>query len=147
MKKRAIELAKSVGILIGIGIAYYIFHSITDIGIKCPFYLITGYLCPGCGISRMLLALFALDIPAAIYYHAVAFFLLPFWGAVFISYYYEYIRYDRTILKTWHKAILVVSVILFIVYGIARNVTELGLYRDNNIDYKDLVLNNLRRYL
>lgn len=139
MKKRAIELAKSVGVLLALGLAYYIFHSITNIGIKCPIYLLTGYLCPGCGISRMFLALLALDIPSALYYHAPAFFLLPLWISAFISYYYEYIKYGKAKLRIWHKIIIIMSIVLFISYGIARNVTDLGLHRDNNIDYKDLV--------
>lgn len=46
------------------------------IAIACPFYKITGLLCPGCGNSRAALALMRLDLPAAFRYNPV--FLLEF---------------------------------------------------------------------
>ena len=147
MKKRAIELFRNVGILLAIGIGYYIFHSITDIGIKCPFYLLTGFLCPGCGISRMFLALISLDFSSALYFNAAAFVLLPFVLSVLISYYYEYIKKGRASLRPWHKEVLAASVIVLATYGILRNVFEIGLHRSNNIDYKDFIFFVIGRYL
>ena len=136
MKTRAKNLAKNIGIILAVGIAYYIFFRLTRIGIKCPFNQITGFLCPGCGLSRMLLALIDLNIPLAIYYNAAAFFLLPFWVAVFISYYYEYIKYGTVKMRMWYKAVLVLTFVVLIVFGIARNLTHLGLHYSNNEDFE-----------
>ena len=36
---------------------------------KCPIKLISGYDCPGCGMTRALLALLRLDIKSAFGYH------------------------------------------------------------------------------
>ena len=36
---------------------------------QCPFYLFTGIHCPGCGMTRSLLALLHLDIKKAFYFH------------------------------------------------------------------------------
>ena len=136
MKTRAKNLAKNIGIILAVGIAYYIFFRLTRIGIKCPFNQITGFLCPGCGLSRMLLALIDFNIPLAIYYNAAAFFLLPFWAAVFISYCYEYIKYGKVKMHTWYKIISVASVIVLVIFGIARNLTDLGLHYSNNVDFE-----------
>jgi hypothetical protein len=136
LKTRAKNLAKNIGIILAVGIAYYIFFRLTRIGIKCPFNQITGFLCPGCGLSRMILALIDFNIPLAIYYNAAAFFLLPFWVAVFISYCYEYIKYGKVKMHAWYKIILAASVIVLVIFGIARNLTDLGLHYSNNADFE-----------
>jgi hypothetical protein len=46
-------------------------------GIPCPIKEATGVSCPGCGMSRALIALLTLDFSSALYYHPVAFVLLP----------------------------------------------------------------------
>lgn len=37
--------------------------------LSCPFWMVTGLPCPGCGMSRALLALLRLDVRAAFSYH------------------------------------------------------------------------------
>lgn len=37
--------------------------------LSCPFWMVTGLPCPGCGMSRALLALVRLDIKTAFSYH------------------------------------------------------------------------------
>lgn len=136
VKTRAKNLAKNIGIILAVGIAYYIFFRLTRIGIKCPFNQITGLLCPGCGLSRMMLALIEFDIPLAIYYNAAAFLLLPSWVAVFISYCYEYIKYGKVKMRAWYKVILVVTIAVLVVFGVARNITHLGLHYSSNDDFE-----------
>lgn len=43
----------------------------------CPFALLTGLDCPGCGVTRMLFSLLHADLPAALHYNALALLLLP----------------------------------------------------------------------
>jgi hypothetical protein len=47
----------------------------------CPLYELTGFACPGCGLTRGFHALFHGDVPTALGFNA----LLPVW-AVIISY-------------------------------------------------------------
>ena len=44
--------------------------------IPCPFYLITGYYCPGCGGTRAIKYLLSGHILKSLYYHA----LIPYLG-------------------------------------------------------------------
>lgn len=76
-KKRLWEVAKPVLEILLLGIAYVIFVKITGWGLPCPIKLVTGKYCPGCGISRMLLAMLTLDFEAAYYANRLLFFLLP----------------------------------------------------------------------
>ena len=52
------------GLVLAVGIAYGLFAARFG-GLPCPFRLVTGLACPGCGITTMLLALGRGDIAAA----------------------------------------------------------------------------------
>lgn len=44
---------------------------------KCPILWLTGFSCPGCGITRALVSLCRLDFAAAWHYNPVIFYLVP----------------------------------------------------------------------
>lgn len=127
MKQRAIEVIKNAAIILAVGIAYYIFYSLTGIGLKCPLFELTGLLCPGCGMSRMFVSIFTFDFSSAFYYNAALLILLPFFIGVTISYYYGYIKYGNTKVTKSQGAILIVCIILLLIFGVLRNIFNLGL--------------------
>ncbi len=49
----------------------------TDIFPRCPFYLLTGLFCPGCGSQRAVSALLHLDIGSALRYNSLLVASLP----------------------------------------------------------------------
>ena len=65
VRARLFSVFKKGGILLGVGFAYLIFVSLTGLGIPCPFHAVTGLHCPGCGVTRMCVALARLDFAAA----------------------------------------------------------------------------------
>ena len=55
-----------VVLLIGIAVTYKFFDpSVVPIFPRCPFRLLTGYLCPGCGSQRAIHHLLNLDLTGA----------------------------------------------------------------------------------
>ena len=60
------------------GVLYYIVVRCTAFSFPCPFRALTGYLCPGCGITTLLLALAQGDFAAARSANAFLFYTLPF---------------------------------------------------------------------
>ncbi len=64
------------GLLVAAGLAYYAFASAFG-GIPCPFRLVTGLKCPGCGITTMILALGRGDLSAALAANPFLFVTLP----------------------------------------------------------------------
>ena len=76
-KKRLMQIVKPLAEILLLGIAYIIFVKVTDWMLPCPIKLVTGKYCPGCGISRMLLAMLRLDFTTAYHANRLLFFLLP----------------------------------------------------------------------
>ena len=65
MRCRALRLLRAAAVILAAGLLYAAFCTWSGWAIPCPFRLLTGWLCPGCGVTRMCLALLRLDLPAA----------------------------------------------------------------------------------
>ena len=65
MQRRLFHVLRTVGLLILLGLLYALWGSLTRLWLPCPFHLLTGLDCPGCGVTRMCRALLRLDLSAA----------------------------------------------------------------------------------
>lgn len=64
--RRRVGQVLIVILLTGIAITYkYLDPAVVPIFPRCPFRLLTGYLCPGCGSQRAIHHLLNLDLPGA----------------------------------------------------------------------------------
>ncbi|WP_309237213.1 DUF2752 domain-containing protein [Actinomadura sp. BRA 177] len=88
---------------------------------SCPFLMLTGYYCPGCGMTRLVYALTHGDVGTAFGLNPLLFVLLPVFG-------YLYVRWTvktaqglpmRTIL--FKQPVVYAFLGLVIVYWIVRN--------------------------
>ncbi|MBQ3100354.1 MAG: DUF2752 domain-containing protein [Clostridia bacterium] len=79
MRKRILKI---YGITLTVGLIYYLWIRLTGLSVPCLYYETTGYLCPGCGTSRMFLHLAKFDVTAAFNSNPAVFSLLVFWNAV-----------------------------------------------------------------
>jgi hypothetical protein len=122
MKIRFLHILKIGAGIVGIGLAYVIFIKIVGRGIPCIFNVITGLRCPGCGITRMCMALWQLDFRSAFHYHPVVMCLLPFWMIALLIYLVQYIGKGKTRQTKLQSLILYASVAILVVYGIVRNI-------------------------
>ena len=127
MNKRALELCRSIALFLGIGILYYAFYTLTDLGFKCPIYELTGLLCPTCGLSRMCVALLNFDFSSAFFYNSAFLLLSPALLTVIISYSYKYVKFNERKLVPWQKILLLICAVIFAIFGILRNILDLGL--------------------
>ena len=121
MRKRFFRVLKKYLIVLGAGILYFVFTSVTKIGIPCPFYYITGLQCPGCGISRMMLALARLDFTQALQYNPFIFLTLPI--LLFIIFYsdYLYIKTGNGSLGKWNF-LMAAELAGLLIFGVVRNI-------------------------
>ena len=109
-------------VLLVIGILYLLFVSITGIGIPCPIHALTGFKCPGCGITIMFVCIAKLDFAGAIQANAVTFFMLPVIIALIVYFCYRYLKYGSLSTNKFVNCVLIGIVVLYVAFGIVRNI-------------------------
>ena len=120
-KKRLMKLCIKGGILLLLGIAYYLFIRITGWGIPCMVYSLTGTYCSGCGITRMCMALVKLDFAAAVHYNALVTLFLPFLGVFGLRRMAIYVRTGNSGPDRLESVLLTIAAILVVAFWILRN--------------------------
>lgn len=120
-KQRMQSLLKKSGILLAAGIGYVIFTKLTNWGIPCLFHLLTGKLCPGCGISRMFLALLRGDIITAARYNLLVLCLLPAFLFLTIRKSLTYIKNGSCTQSLGESIFYIVAFVLVILFTVLRN--------------------------
>ncbi|MFM9330124.1 DUF2752 domain-containing protein [Paenibacillus mesotrionivorans] len=85
----------------------------THIGIPCPVYTVTGFYCPGCGITRMLLALLELEPAQALRFNALPFVLIPLYLLHWTT--------KRKGMKRTSSVVMGIMLALTLSYGVLRN--------------------------
>lgn len=103
------------------GILYCILMLVSDIRIPCIFYKITGVQCPGCGMSRAILALMHGKWKQAFYYNRLSITLLPVLLLYLLYRSKKYIYDGRVNFHLWEIVFLLCSFIVTIGYGVTRN--------------------------
>lgn len=111
---------KLILILISFLIIYFILSELLDVGIPCLFYEITGYYCPGCGITRLLFSFLKLDFYQAFRYNPLIFILIIITGIYWLV---------KFILKKFMNIsieipnyVYYILLIIVIIFGILRNI-------------------------
>lgn len=120
-KNRLNGLLKKTLILLTIGFGYLIFTKITQWGIPCPFFLITGKYCPGCGISRMFMALSELDLVSAARYNLLVLCLLPFGLWIWLRHSIAYIKTGTSKASIAENVFYVAAFVLAVAFTVIRN--------------------------
>ena len=121
MKRRLKKvIAISTALLLG-GLVYALICGILGFGIPCVFYEVTGWQCPGCGVSRMCLSLLRLDFHGAFEANPVLLLLLPLLIAVAVDSIVRYVRTGSLRTKGWSAISVWIAVVILLVFGIFRN--------------------------
>lgn len=119
--ERKRRLLAAGGALLGLGLGYAIWVRLTGLAIPCPFRAVTGRLCPGCGVTRMCLALLRWDWAAAWNANPVLLLMLPVLALLGVRLAVRYVRGGAAAGPKWENALLWAMTALLIVWGAARN--------------------------
>lgn len=101
---------------------YFIWLRNTGVGIPCLFHLFTGKLCPGCGISRAVVALSHGQILLALRCNAMILILLPIFLWLFVCSVYQSLRYGHLQGSHTQDRVILLCCVLLILFGILRNI-------------------------
>ncbi len=113
------RLRPIVGALL-MGLAYYIWLKLTGLGLPCSTKLLTGFDCPGCGLTRMIMAALRFDFKAAFNYNSAAFIISPVILAVGIVESIRYVKDGKGFSKV-SEVIAIICGVVLLTYGIVRN--------------------------
>ena len=119
--ERKRRLLTAGGALLALGLGYALWIRFTGLGVPCPFHAVTGWLCPGCGVTRMCLALLRWDWPAAWNANPVLLMMLPVLAVLGVRLAVRYVREGAAAGSKWESALLWAMTALLIVWGVARN--------------------------
>lgn len=107
---------KLILLLISFLIIFLFLNKVFNFAIPCLFHEITNLYCPGCGITRMFLALFKLDFYQAFRYNPLVFILL------ILSIVYFLVKKIGKLNFKFPNYIYYYLLFIVIIYGILRNI-------------------------
>lgn len=122
MKQRCFRVLRTACFLLAAGAAYGIFVLQTGIGMVCPIYFVTGWKCPGCGVTRMCTALLQLKFAEAFSANPVLLLLSPVLAVLFLKYIADYVKTGCWKMSVWQNVLMWICIAVLIVYGICRNI-------------------------
>lgn len=120
-KQRLKKLLKNLLIIVALGICYLCFFLKFGFGIPCIFKKVTGYKCPGCGMTRAIAQLWKGNVEQALYYNKLVLNVLPITCLYLLYRAVRYINGNDEGFYIWEYAVLSVLLIVTIGYGILRN--------------------------
>lgn len=121
MKERLKKLAIGGAVLVGLGMAYTVLILVIGRGLDCPFWKLTGLLCPGCGVTRMCLALLRLDVAAAWRANAALLLALPVLLLLAARMAVLYVRTGQKLPSRGEERVFWALLIYFLAWGVLRN--------------------------
>ena len=108
------------GILGTLGFSYYMFIKITGFSIPCFYYKNFGIRCPGCGLTRMFMALIHFDFVSAFMFNPFMFCVLFVWVTVTAM---VFIGKPKFASKPWLLyTLLIATAIGYLAFAVLRNI-------------------------
>ncbi len=123
-------MQKRFWIISGLGICFFFLFLIVCwliqnnvLSFPCLFYHLTGFYCPGCGMTRAVFALMHFQLEEAFHNNALIYLLLPlflFYGLRFIS---HYIKSGKllSIQDVYSQNTLFLILGIVVLFGLLRN--------------------------
>ena len=120
--ERIYAAAGAVTMLAGVAAVWYFEPATSGIFPACPLYSITGFACPGCGMTRGFHALFHGDIVTALDFNALIPLVAIFFGYWFLSLVLTAVRGRGFGFGKMSAGLVGTTFVLLLIFGIIRNI-------------------------
>jgi hypothetical protein len=123
-KKSVLYLSLTIGLIAGC-IIYFRYNPEGSVFFpKCPFLLLTGLKCPGCGSQRAIHALLHLDIGAAFCYNAFLILSIPYIILLLVSKTVQFFtsNYSNFVFQIQRPTVIWSYFAFTVLFWISRNV-------------------------
>lgn len=121
LRAYALPIAAAIILAVAVGVYFFIDPSSSPVFPKCPFKVMTGMQCPGCGSQRAIHALLHGDIPSAWRFNALLVISVPVL-AVMLPVQFMRRRHPQLYLKVFCTATIWTTFAVVTAWWIARNV-------------------------
>jgi hypothetical protein len=121
MKTRTIIGMAMAALLDGMAVVYKFPPTEYSFYPRCPIYLSTHWLCPGCGSTRALHSLLHFDVQGAFHYNALFTLLFPAACVWFGFICYRTLRYDQLPNLAIPRSAAACFIVAVLLFTIARN--------------------------
>lgn len=119
----ACSLSRALRTFLLLGGIYFLYIELGGVGIPCPFRLLTGLKCPGCGVTTMLCDLLRLDVLGAFEANPVLLFLLA--PSLLLIVLLEWKGKKSKAVRVLCTVLLSLVIAILIAWGIVRNIPGL----------------------
>lgn len=118
-KARLYHLLALLTALLALGLGYAGLVNWLGFGLPCPFRTLTGFLCPGCGVSRLCLALLRGDLAGAWAANPALCLALPPVAALLVWRGVGYVKGRGP--ARWENRVWLTLAVLLVIFGVVRN--------------------------
>lgn len=121
VKQRAKEVIGNGSIIIAAASALLASYHLTGHGLPCLFRAMTGYLCPGCGMTRAALAILEGNFAKAWQYNPLSLTLLPIFAIYLLYKAGRYVLKGEEDFKLGETLFLLTLLLIAVSFGVGRN--------------------------
>lgn len=121
-RDRVIMTISEIAIAGIIGLAVYEY---AGLGIPCLFRTVTGFKCPGCGITHAIMALLRGNVAEAMQHNPVVVPLIPILGLYAGWRTYAYVKDGRTGFYRAEILFLIIILCILMVFWVVRNLEKI----------------------
>ena len=120
-KNRVRKIIYRDSIILLAGILYAVFVRLTGLAVPCIFRTLTGWQCPGCGITRACLSLLKGEIRTSFSYNPFLYFAGPCIIYLIVRGDLNYIKGDAYRLGTADTVLIYILIMAALIFGVVRN--------------------------
>lgn len=120
-RQRLRRLAGGFGLVLAAGVVYALWVEHTGLAFPCAFRTLTHLLCPGCGVTRLCLALLQGDLSGAWQANPALLLMLPVLALLAVRLSIRYVREGDALPRGWEAPLVWALLALLLAWGVIRN--------------------------